>query len=65
MVIIKDNELVIKIEEQDAPEVLVNITTELLSLLYAQDSNYGFQYKYVLLLLQELTPAPEQLRTIA
>nr|DAY55032.1 MAG TPA: hypothetical protein [Caudoviricetes sp.] len=65
MVTIKDNELVITIEEHDAPEVLVNITTELLSLLYAQDSSYGFEYKYVLLLLQQLTPSPRQLRTIA
>ncbi len=63
MVTIKDNELVITIDEYDAPEVLVNIITELLSLLYAQDDNCGFKYKYVLLLLQELTPAPQQLRT--
>ena len=63
MVTIKDHELVITIDEYDAPEVLVNIITELLSLLYAQDDNCGFKYKYVLLLLQELTPAPQQLRT--
>lgn len=65
MVTIKDNQLVITIDEHNAPEVLVKITTELLSLLYAQDSSYGFEYKYILLLLQEITPSPQQLRTIA
>ncbi len=63
MVTIKDGQLVITIDEYDAPEVLVKITNELLSLLYAQDSSYGLEYKYVLLLLQELMPTPKQLQT--
>lgn len=66
MVTIKDNQLVITIDEHDAPEVLVKIINELLSLLYAQDkdSSYGLEYKYVLLLLQEIIPSPRQLRTV-